>query len=64
VSNGAHPSDYAARELWTAIPCARTALGCRSAHDPVGKCGMRRAPGVLFGVFEFGAEIDAFMRKH
>ena len=21
VSNGAHPSDYAARELWTAIPC-------------------------------------------
>src|SRR6266849_10464395 len=21
LSNGAHPSDYAARELWTAIPC-------------------------------------------
>ena len=21
VSNGAHPSDYAARQLWTAIPC-------------------------------------------
>src|SRR5436190_21716685 len=21
VSNGAHPSDYAARELWTATPC-------------------------------------------
>ena len=21
MSNGAHPSDYAARELWTAIPC-------------------------------------------
>src|SRR6516164_1230133 len=21
VSNGAHPSDYAARELWTKIPC-------------------------------------------
>jgi hypothetical protein len=21
VSNGAHPSDYAAAELWTAIPC-------------------------------------------
>ena len=21
VSNGAHPSDYAARELWSAIPC-------------------------------------------
>src|ERR1700726_3153187 len=27
VSNGAHPSDYAARELWTAIPC--DSLECR-----------------------------------
>src|SRR4030095_8964361 len=27
MSNGAHPSDYAARELWTAIPC--DSLECR-----------------------------------